>query len=368
MLVRWGIRSIFCGCTLAAGLAPVAGADLSSWEVPARVIADFPAHPTPPLQAEVCNVCDFPIPSRTLEWFDGGMATAVAQAMSEWNLDLVLQTDALLQAGAFGKPTSKEARREARRHVKYMSLNALDFVGYLSTQETTLWETNEEEIGAFFSGFANPGMYPIWGMERCLLGGGAFCMEFDIPGTLGGQRVMGGRSVKLRPASLTRQGKEWTAWDVEMPVAGHKDSRFLFCSRYSGRVRTAQIEEDGQSIFVLILEDLEGFYIQKKGTHRCEALVLWRSIIEEDSWPPSKPMIGAAAYFPSLKLDLPLFLPDVNLADLRSFSAFQPLFALTTCRGHSFPEWLEVSPEGVFEEWDSEGPIPQALHEWFPDL
>jgi len=366
MLARWGIHLILACCMLAAVLA--AGAGFSSWDVPAQVIAEFPTCPTAPRQLEVCEVCDFQVPSMTLEWFDAQMATAVAQAMSEWNLDLVTRTDALLQAGAFGKSTSKDARREARRHVKYLSLNALDFVGYISTQEATLWETDEEEIGAFFSGFANPGMYPIWGMKRCLLGGGAFCMEFDIAGTRGGHRVMGGRSVKLRPASLTRQGKKLTAWDIEMPVAEHDDSCFLFCSRYSGRIRTAEIEEDGQSIFVLILEDLEGFYVKKKGTHRCEALVLWRSIIEDGSWPPAKPMIGAAAYFPSLKLDLPLFLPDVNLADLRSFSAFQPLFALTTCRGHSFPDWLEVSPEGVFEGWDSEGPIPRTLHEWFPDL
>lgn len=345
-----------------------AAAQPRGWEIPAQVILGHTPQQAAAPSSRVCEVCDFTIPAMHLQWLDENLATAVAAAMSDWNADLVFATDARLQAGAFGDPSSSEARREARRYLKFHALNAMDFIGYLGTQQATLWETDETEIAPFFSSFVNPGMYPIWGLERCLLGGGAFCMEFDVAGTRGGRRVMGGRQVKLASTEVERPAGTIPAWDIEMPIAGGETARFLFCQRYSGKIRTEVVRHEGREVTVLVLEDLEGFFIRKKGTHECGAIVLWRSVLEEDTWPPAEPCLGAAAYFPELKLDLPWFLPDVILDDLRRFSAFQPIFSLATCQSQAFPEWVGISPDGVLDDWDAEGDMPEVLRDWFPDL
>ncbi len=353
---------------IAGWMLPASNAQPQGWHVPAQVINRFAPTHEASRSSHVCEVCDFAIPAMQLQWLGENMASATAAAMSDWNLDLVLRTDAKLQAGEFGDPSSAKAQAQARRYLKFHALSAMDFIGYLGTQEATLWETNEAEIASLFSSYVNPGMYPIWGLDRCLLGGGAFCMEFDVHGTRGGKRIMGGRTVKLAATEVTGAAGAIPAWDIEMPIAGGDKARFLFCQRYSGKVRTEVVKEDGQSIMVLVLEDLDGFYIRKKGTHKCGAIILWRSVIEDETWPPASPRLGAAAYFPALKLELPWFLPDVNLADLRTFTAFQPIFSLASCQQQDFPDWVNISPEGIFENWESEGGMPNVLHDWFPDL
>ena len=351
----------------ASGLCD-ASAQPYGWEIPAQVILGYTPQQNSASSTPVCEVCDFTIPAMQLQWMDEDMATAVATAMSDWNLDLIYETDARLQAGEFGDPSSDAACQEARRYLKFHALSAMDFIGYLGTQQATLWETDETQITPFFSRFVNPGMYPIWGLERCLLGGGAFCMEFDVEGTPGGKRMMGGRKVKLASTEVDNATGVIPAWDIEMPIAGGETARFLFCQRYSGKIRTEVVSYQGRDVMVLVLEDLDGFFIRKKGTHECGAIIVWRSVLEDDTWPPPEPCLGAAAYFPSLKLDLPWFLPDVSLDDLRGFSAFQPIFSLAACQSQEFPEWVGMSPDGVLEDWDSEGDMPPVLRDWFPDL
>lgn len=300
-------------------------------------------------------------------WMDAEHATGLGEAISKANLALAAETDSLLGAGFFGPSEDPAARVQAGRYFKFHALTAMDFIAELGSEPKLVWETCEEEITPLFCGYANPGIYPIWGLRRILLGGGLFRMEYEIARGFDGHRMLGIRPVRLRSVA-PRSAAAPPAWDLEMRIPGGSKAHYLFSDCYHGRVRRERIEEEGCSLAVLILDEIEGFHIKRWGTHRCTALIFWRNELAPQAWPPDIPRLGAAAYFPELKLDLPGFLPDIGIQDLQCFSATQPLISAEACRSGALPEWISITRDGIFTEWKNEGPIPQVVSEWFPDL
>ncbi len=346
---------------LAAGAVPAQGQGL-------------PIHPAlnlapvaPSLEQPICEFCNLDVPPMQLGRFHSVLAEEMAGQISDWNLATIARADSLRAAGAFGPPAEKSSGREAARYLKFHALTSMDFISYLSEQEEIAWESNEREIGPFYRHYANPGIYPVWGLQRVLLGGGAFCMEFRIASKLDDRRMLGIRPVRLRADKVKVGDDKRRAWSLEMETSEDGKAHYLFCDRYAGRMRQTLIEEDGESLKVIVLEDLEGFYVRKWGTHKCTGIVLWRSVVAADGRPPEDARIGGAAYFPGLKLNLPGPIPDVHLNDLRAFPGFQPLIAADIYAQAEFPEWLSVDEQGIFSEWNSEGEMPQFVRDWFPD-
>ncbi len=319
-------------------------------------------------QAPLCEFCNLDVPPITLQRFTSRMATDVAARISDWNLALIARTDSLLRAGFFGPPAATEAAGEAARYFKYHALTSMDFISYLSTQRRVAWESDEKEIAPFYYQYANPGVYPVWGLRRVLLGGGAFCMDFDVAPGFDAERMLGTRAVHLRADELKVDGVTGRVWSMEMDIPNDGKAHYLFSERYKGRLRQFVIEDGGRPLKVTLLEDVEGFYVRKWGTHKCGGLVLWRTQLADGDRPGDGDCIGGAAYFPGLHLRLPGPLPDVDLDDLREFPGFQPLIAADRCNRADFPAWLAVGSDGAFRSWGSEGEIPRIVRDWFPDL
>ena len=312
-------------------------------------------------------VGDFVVPSLSLEILDSKTMESVATHISQYNLRLISRTDSLYNAGYFGAIDSDLTIQEAARYIKYLSLSSIDFISYLSAQSDVIWETNEREMAGFYHQFVNPGIYPIWGLTRARMGGGAFCLEFDIDSSLKEKRMLGLRQVKLESYTVDAGFVDpVNAWPLEMPTLEHGTTRYLFCDRYSSRVRRSIVEENGVALEVLVLDTIEGLYVEKRGLHKCTGMVFWRSLISEELWPPEASHLGAAAYFPGLKLTIP-FLPDIGLYDLREFSAFQPLLSVETCQSDNLPDWLGLTDVGLIEGWGNEGAIPEVIKSLFPD-
>jgi hypothetical protein len=336
-------------------------------DVTARLLQKWVRTPSPRL-AMIGISHDLLAPGVRRKVLDQETASGIGSCLSDWNLGVVARADSLLRAGFFGDPQCNHARSEAGRYLKYHALTALDFIGFLGAQDEVVWETNEDEIAPFFREFANPGVYPVRGLKHVLLGGGTFSMEFEILCESDNQRMFGKSPVRLRTRELKDGGQKRLGWELELTVLGNNKTQLLYDARYSGRLRRMIIEEEGAPLQLLILDSLEGFYVKKSGTHKCRAIVVWRNRLAADEWPPRVPRIGVAAYFPELRLHLPWLLPDVNLDDLRALAAIQPLLAADRCSHEAFPEWVEVTDEGHFREWDGEGPIPAVVRDWFPDL
>jgi hypothetical protein len=316
----------------------------------------------------LCEFCNLDVPPISLERFTSQMASDIGESISDWNLALITRTDSLRAGGFFGPPEAQDSAREAARYFKYHALTAIDFISYLSTQQRVAWESDEKNISPFYSQFANPGIYPVWGLRRVLLGGGAFCMDFEIAPGFDADRMLGIRPVRLRADELEEDGDAHRAWSLEMQTPSSGKAHYLFSERYKGRVRQLVVEDDGQPLKLTVLEDIEGFYVKKWGTHKCAGIVLWRSLLPEGERPSETTCIGGAAYFPGLQLHLPGPIPDVDLDDLRAFPGFQPVIAADRCGRAEFPAWLNVSADGTFQSWNNEGEIPRVVRDWFPDL
>jgi hypothetical protein len=315
----------------------------------------------------VNQVGNYAVPSLSLEMLDSETMEKVADHMARYNGQLITRTDSLYGAGFFGVIGSDDATAGATRYLKYLSLSSMDFISYLSAQEDVIWETNENEMTSYYRSFANPGIYPIWGLKRARMGGGAFCLEFDIAEKFNEKRMIGLRPVKLESYLVEDEDNQsQPAWSLEMPTLEHGTTRYLFCDRYTSRVRRSIVDENGIALEVLIFDGIEGLYVEKHGLHKCTGLVFWRSLVSEEVWPPEVDYLGAAAYFPDLKLKLSL-LPDIGLNDLREFTAFQPLLSASICSDNNRPEWLKLTDMGQIENWNNEGPIPNVIKDWFPD-
>ena len=356
--------------TLAASSQAMAG-DLgkkaSAADVPASLLANWAWDPEP--ERAIISEAYATVPhSVNLKRLDATMVVGISQSMSDWNMRVVGKADSLLRSGFFGDPEEDFACNEASRYLKYHALTAMDFIGYLGAQDRVVWETSERDIDCLFRAFVNPGVYPVNGLKRAILGSGNFFMEFDVEPKYDERWMLGRCSVRLRTSTIERDGQKIPAWQLEMPLFGEDKTRLIYGSHYSGRIRRVTIEEEGAQLQVLVIEDIEGLFIEKSGKHKCAALVIWRNRMPSNTWPPEVPRIGTAAYFPELKLRLPWFLPDVNMNDLRALSTIQPLIASEQCDRDKLPSWVNVLDDGRFLEWGSEGPIPAAIRQWYPDL
>lgn len=349
------------GLLLVLGTTPGAAID----DIDLHLAALLPEETT--TDSVISQVGDFQVPLLSLEMLDSQTMENVADHMARFNSQLIHRTDSLYATGYFGEFGTDYAIDQAVRYLKYLSLSSIDFISFLSAQEEVIWETNEQEMSSYYRGFANPGIYPIWGLKRARLGGGAFCLEFDVVESVKEKRMIGLRPVKLEAYLVeVDPNQRQPAWSLEMPTLEHGTTRYLFCDRYTSQVRRSIVEENGVALEVLILDGIEGLYVEKHGLHKCTGLVFWRSLVSEEYWPPEADYLGAAAYFPDLKLKLAM-LPDIGLNDLREFGAFQPLLSAADCTAAGKPDWLRLTDAGQIENWNNEGPIPEVIRVWFPD-
>jgi hypothetical protein len=137
--------------------------------------------------------------------------------------------------------------------------------------------------------------------------------------------------------------------------------------RCCGRIRTERILDRGDTLDLLVLDDIRGMYARKAGTHRLNALLFWRSRVEGDR-DPARPRVGACAYFPGIHIHLPVFLPDLGLEDLREFDLPQPILPAEWFRNPTESDWMTVHPGGMIRPWGARGPRPWILDERYPDL
>ena len=153
-------------------------------------------------------------------------------------------------------------------------------------------------------------------------------------------------------------------------MAGTGDKiRLLFENSFCGRVMLEQIVDRGDTLELLVIHDLEGIYLKKVGTHKMGAMVFWKSIPNEKLL-SLEPRLGGCVYFPDIKLKLPFFLPDFGLSDLCDVAYPAPILTKSwfISPKQGCPPWLEVADGARFNNWNSNGPRPIIIEEYFPDL
>ena len=291
---------------------------------------------------------------------------AVGRSLAESNEIQIARLDSLRRAGCFGDPASGEAREAAHLMARLSTLNAYAYVARFATASTCIFEAEESTMVRAFKSFSGPGQYPITRLARVRMGLGRICLRYDLDAELDTMMTMGERSVRVRVADASIEGEERRVLSMMLPTGLDDVVEVLVADHYTARVLHRESEGPPGPYELFLVQDMDGFWLRKWGTHRPRALVFWVTPrVAGTCSPPQVPLVGMRVYVPRLKLRLP-FLPDVAFDDLREMDLPQPLLRLEYVRGAPHPEWLQARALGL-DGWHGYGPLPDGLRERFPD-
>jgi len=294
---------------------------------------------------------------------------SLGRQLHRHNLRVWLRTDSLYRAGAFGPPGSEEAKNRARIHLQLRVETGMSYIRRL-TEGALLWVDETSLRRPFGDVYANYGVYPIYFLRRALAGKGGFCMGYDYPEGLERTLTMGGVRVKAKVERIDPDGDpKIRVLTLDYPTAMHKTVQLLYEPTFCGEVRSERVIDRGDTLDVVRLEGLEGLWVRRWGLHRLAAVAVWRSAVRGER-DPANPRVGACAYFPSLDLHLPIFLPNVGLDDLRFFDYPAPVFDFgwLSAEEKDPPDWITISLNGSVSPWEPVGPRPEVLEAAYPDL
>ncbi|MBK8232652.1 MAG: hypothetical protein IT349_03000 [Candidatus Eisenbacteria bacterium] len=296
---------------------------------------------------------------------------SVGQALSRHNHRVVARTDSLYRAGRFGRPGSDEAKKRALIHFQLRSWSGFRYTADFANQtRQVLVAADDAPLAPFSADYANVAVYPLRFIDQVRIGRGGFCINYAIPDAYDEQILDGGVTVRIRrmDLELDHQGVR-PVINREQPTSEHSTVELLYEACFAGRVTEERVVDRGDTLLFLSIDNIEGAHVRKFGTHRLGAITEWRSLVRGDD-DPANPRIGAAAYFPEIHLEMPFFLPDLGLDDLRAYDYPLPVMETSWYRSppSSLPEWLKVDPSGTIKNWKLHGPRPKALTERYPDL
>lgn len=314
--------------------------------------------------AELCDRRDLPV----LLELDRAAIDSIGRTFSDHNTAIMTRADSLRRAGYFGPADSEAATVDARRYVQLRTWNAMHTISHLTALHGGVARMQGDgHFLPLIEGFFSAAMYPLRNVEVARVGEGAFCLRYVIPDGYEESFAFGHLVVRVRThETRDAEGRPLRVFSREW-ASGDGKIELLFENLYTGRVRRESIVDRGDRLDLLVFFDLDGLYVRKHGTHRLSGMAVWRSVVEGDEV-PANPRLGAVAYFPNIDIDLPWFLPDVGLEDLRDFAYPAPLLGRDVVAARAqLPAWLGLDDTGQLEGWNTVGPRPKVLDEIFPD-
>jgi len=298
---------------------------------------------------------------------------SIGESFSRVNLSIIQRADSLLRSGLFGEPDSRDATRRAIEYCQLRVWNGMRYLIELSSLEGEVaYGTGEDMVTPFRLKYHNGAVYPLKHLHSVMMGNGGFCASYTIPEKFDEiMRFGGDTKVRIRTVRVglpDKRGKHLLI-SREFLSSEHSDVELLFQETIYGLASKTVVVDRGDSLELTIIHDLEGIYVRKAGIHKMGAIIVWKNLVSGDDI-PERVRIGGCAYFPELKFALPFFLPDLGLDDLRDFFFPYPVMPIQWFRQPEdiFPSWFEAGPAGTVKPWDSQGPRPDILDIWFPNL
>jgi hypothetical protein len=302
---------------------------------------------------------------------DAAAIDSVAGEISERNLDLIERIDEAYREGRYGEPGSPTAREDALAAFIYGAMTAFDFVVSLASQKDAIFTTSEADLRqAFTKRLRNPGFYPVINLTEARMGFGKFCLHFAVEAEGKREIVVGGEKTQAWPEDLRFSDELVRVLNVEMKTFSYDRVHIIYEEYSGGEYEVVDAEIEGTPVEIIFINNIEGMYIRKWGFHRSGGVAIWKSLSRGLEPPPrDQRYLGAAAYFPALKLELPWFLPDIGLHDLRNFDYPEPLLTLDAVeelQGRKL-DWVHIQRNLRFSNWEGQGTVPDLVAERFPD-
>lgn len=357
----WMVLALALGFGLAAVSRP--GADDGN-VVPASLPPTLP--PAALVQRAGCPLCTPDAEGRIVH-LRAGDVDSLGHAYAAHNEAEIARIDSLYRAGALGAPGG--ARAAAHLMARLRTWNAYTYVARYATDPECVYEASESTLTHAFRTFSDPGLYPIARLRRARMGQGRICLRYDLQQDLDTTSQMGAKSVRVRTRTLEVGGARRRVLCMDLATGLDARVEVLMSEHYTCSVERLLLEGELGPYDLVVLDDIEGGWLRKWGTHAPRALVFWATPPHlSAAAPPPAPLVGVRIYVPRLRLALPSLLPDIGFDDLREIDLPQPILGLEALRRNALPEWLSVTPAPGLAGWVGHGPLPEELRRRFPDL
>jgi hypothetical protein len=298
---------------------------------------------------------------RVVRWTEPKV-DALCRDIAEGNRRAVAGIDSLYRTGYFGALDTPQAQRAARVALMIRARTAFDYIADLAAADSCVRETDERELSApYGEKYVNLGAFPYTPLKRARIGRGRFQMVYNLVAGFSATVEM---LVDVPTTLLVEPGSKECGPRLRMDYQPGPEGtiEMLFDATYRGVVERRTVVDRGDTLDLVIFRDLEGVWVRKWGTHRLGGVASWRSR------PGAPARVGAAAYFPNIHLNLPFFLPNPGLQDLRDFHVPRPIWTRAFVREQRAPAWLGLDPTGGMDDWEGVGERPRVLEEIFPNL
>ncbi len=275
-----------------------------------------------------------------------------------------------IERGSTARSARRRAKEGALAAFVYSSITAFDFVTRLTLQEDAIYTTSEEDLHeAFTSKFRNPGFYPVVNLESAMTGFGRYCLTFKVDGPPK-EVTIAGETMKSWAEDIDLKGKQTRVLNIDMktfsydrvhvglrtPLAGG-DPRL----RNRGGRASDHRARDGRH-HRAVRAQVRIPHGGRRGHVEDECSGVGGAA-EEGAH------LNSAIYFPSIKVEMPWFLPDLGFDDLRKFEYPEPFLTMDAVREIQSRnlEWLKVNKSLRFAKWEGDGGIPESLKQRYPD-
>jgi hypothetical protein len=295
---------------------------------------------------------------------------SIADNNAEYNLRQIDRTDSLYRLDFFGRPGMDETKVRARTHLQLRSRHGYDYIFRLASDPWRAFESDEDAalipLGKAYSSVT---AYPLRFMKTGMIGPGSFCLQYEYPQSFDERTWVGGEEVRIYGDTLDEEdGGGPTVMILVLPTILNLSVDLVFQPTVCGRLERQIVVDQGDTLDLQIVNDIEGWAVRRAGLHELRGLAVWRSVTQGDR-DPVHPRVGACAYFPHLRMKLP-FLPGIGLSDLRDFDVPEPVLPrewFTRDRSRK-PEWLDARKNLEIRSWDQVGPRPEILKAIFPEV
>lgn len=316
---------------------------------------------TPDANCVLCTA-EPPVPIVPLSplWLD-----SVATAHARFNSDRIAEIDSLFRAGCYGSPEDGEAASIAHLLARLITINAYQDLVRLAGDSTAIHESSGQALQEVNERYSDVILFPIIRLERVRLGLGRVCLRFDLDEKAKGETTHGYKHLKWRVKDEKLDGEERRVLSVDLPI-GHDVVEVLLAEHHTYRVEHVLVDGPPASYECFLVDDIQGGWIRKWGTHRPQAYTFWATPTPTARL-PEIPLVGLRLYVPGLRLRLPFFIPDINFDDLREVELPMPILEMEYLRHEPVPPWLREADALTFTDWGSYGPVPPLILERFPD-
>jgi hypothetical protein len=315
--------------------------------------------------AETCPLCRLPAGEDYVVLTEGDLLGA-ATALAEENAARIARIDAELRRGGFGDPASRQARERAHILARVSLPNLYNYLFGFADDPNRIYESGPGPLARVAAKFVEPLLFPVARLRRLQMGRGRVCLQYDLDETGEGWTSMGGKAMRYRVSDVEIEDQKRRILAVEFDSATAGRIEVLVAEHYSFEVDRVQGASLRAPYDLFVVRSLDGVWVRHHGVHRPEAFAYWVSSPDPSS-SVSAPMAGVRVYFPGLKFTLPLFLPDIDLDDLRPLGLPMPFLATSYVNGGAYPGWLGANGPLEFKDWVGVGELPTGVRELFPN-